>query len=212
MPGLTLRGLGRALGLNPGHLHRLKMRGILVFGDDGLIDEATARAAIESAKSVAHGYMAEVNVAQRANAHHPGVMLASPLHSSGEKSTSPGVAPIIDPGPPPDPALMAAVSATRRAYDTARSERERASADLARLEYQRRTGELVERHVAERVLFEAGRRARDTWLQFPNRVAPLMATALGMSDQDKLLQVLVEHVHAQLEALGTDAADFQAGE
>lgn len=109
--------------------------------------------------------------------------------------------------PAPDPAMAASI-AVRRQFDNARSDRERATADLARLEYQRKTGELIARVTAERVLFNCARRARDAWMRFPTQAAPLIAASCGMGDPEPLRQALTEQVARLLEKLGGDTPDF----
>jgi hypothetical protein len=121
--------------------------------------------------------------------------------------TSPAAALRVESDEPNEP-ITGAAGNVRRQYDKARSVRESFAASLLRLEYQKKAGQLVERVIAERVLFEAGRQARDAWLGFPSRAAPLIAAELGLADSDALLQALAKHVHKQIESLGADAADF----
>ena len=68
-------------------------------------------------------------------------------------------------------------------------------------------GLVIDLDVAERAMFESGRRARDAWLNFTTRVGPLLAADLGI-DQERLTAALAPYVHQQLTDLGTDSADF----
>lgn len=91
----------------------------------------------------------------------------------------------------------------------ATSERVKAAAQALKytLAARRAAGALVEIEVAQQVLFENARAARDAWLNWPSRVGPLIAAALGV-EADLVLQALTPHVHQQLADLGEPEADF----
>ena len=72
-------------------------------------------------------------------------------------------------------------------------------------------GQLLESETVEKVMFEEARRARDAWLNFPARVAPLLAADLGV-DAGLIAEALAAHVHRQLEGIGDPAFDFERGE
>jgi hypothetical protein len=78
---------------------------------------------------------------------------------------------------------------------------------LKKLEYELKEGSLVELTVAVKVLFDASRAARDSWLNWPSRVGPLVAADLGL-EADRVTEVLTRYVHEQIEQLGEPAADF----
>jgi hypothetical protein len=78
---------------------------------------------------------------------------------------------------------------------------------LKKLEYEQKEGSLVEIGVAGQVLFEASRAARDTWLNWPSRVGPLVAADLGL-EADRVTEVLTGYVHEQIDQLGEPEADF----
>lgn len=71
----------------------------------------------------------------------------------------------------------------------------------------RAAGALVEIDTAEAVLFETFRASRDAWLNWPTRVAPLLAADLGL-EADRVTEVLTLHVHQHLAELGEPEADF----
>lgn len=79
--------------------------------------------------------------------------------------------------------------------------RENYMALLAKLEFQQKDGQLIEMTVAEEVLFNAFRQQRDAWLNWPSRVAPLMAADLNVP-ADRMTEVLIEHVHKHISVLG----------
>lgn len=69
-------------------------------------------------------------------------------------------------------------------------------------------GQLLEADLVEKVVFEEAQRARDAWLNFPSRVAPLLAADLG-ADAATIADALTAHVHAQLRAIGDPTFDFE---
>lgn len=72
---------------------------------------------------------------------------------------------------------------------------------------QKEAGRLVELEVAERVLFDDRRAARDAWLAWPGRFAPLIAADLDI-DGAKLAEALKPYVHQLLDELGEPDPDF----
>lgn len=85
--------------------------------------------------------------------------------------------------------------------DEARRVKENYLALLTKLEFQQKDGQLIEMAAAEEVLFNAFRQQRDAWLNWPSRVAPLMAVDLGVP-ADRMTEVLIEHVHKHISVLG----------
>ena len=75
--------------------------------------------------------------------------------------------------------IMLTEGATLSREEAARI-RENYMALLAKLQYEKDSGQLVELAVAEEVLFNAFRQQRDAWLNWPSRVAPLMAADLDV--------------------------------
>lgn len=82
---------------------------------------------------------------------------------------------------------------------------------LRQLEYEQKSGALVELAVAQAVLFEASRGQRDAWLNWPAKIGPLLAAELGLEEADRVTEALTAHVHKQISELGEPAADFSAG-
>lgn len=72
-------------------------------------------------------------------------------------------------------------------------------------------GQLLEADAVERVVFEEAQKARDAWLNFPSKVAPMLAADLGV-DAGLIAEALTAHVHRQLESLCEPAFEFGAGE
>lgn len=72
---------------------------------------------------------------------------------------------------------------------------------------QRDAGKLVELELAEKAIFKDRRAARDAWMAWPGRFAPLLAADLDI-DGAKLAEALKPYVHQQLQELGEPDLDF----
>ncbi|QUP53561.1 hypothetical protein GO998_07170 [Ralstonia syzygii] len=92
-------------------------------------------------------------------------------------------------------------------FDEARRIKEVYLALLNRLEFEQKSGALIELDLASNILFEEFRAQRDAWLNWPTRVAPLLAAELGV-EADRLTEVLTAHVHKQIAQLGEPEANF----
>jgi hypothetical protein len=68
-------------------------------------------------------------------------------------------------------------------------------------------GTLVEIEVAQMAIFDDRRGARDAWMAWPGRFAPLLAADLDI-DGAQLAEALKPYVHQQLEELGEPDLDF----
>ncbi len=96
--------------------------------------------------------------------------------------------------------IMLATGATM-SLDEARRIKENYLALLTKLEYQQKEGDLVDLTEAKEVLFTCARQSRDAWMNWPARVAPLMAADLDIP-ADRMTEVLTEHVHKHISLLG----------
>lgn len=105
-------------------------------------------------------------------------------------------------------AVMAAVLAGRATLAEADRIRMNAQAVKVVLEARQRRGELIELAEAERLFFETTRAIRDSWLNWPTRVGPLIAADLKL-EADRITEVLSTHVHQHLCELGEP--EFAAG-
>lgn len=90
----------------------------------------------------------------------------------------------------------------------ARTAHEIAKAHLARLRLQERRGELVDRAGTAALVFRLAREERDAWINWPARVAALMAAELGV-EAHPMQKVLETHVRAQLSELADVQPDFR---
>lgn len=72
---------------------------------------------------------------------------------------------------------------------------------------QKEAGMLVEMEVAQSVIFDDRRAARDAWMAWPARFAPLLAADLDI-DGPTLAEALKPYVHQQLDELGEPDLDW----
>lgn len=93
-------------------------------------------------------------------------------------------------------------------YAEALEKKENYQALLRQIEYEQKSGSLVDLATAENVLFEAARAQRDSWLSWPSRIAPLLAAELGIDEVDRVTEFLTAHVHKHVAKLGIPDADF----
>ncbi|HXF89300.1 MAG TPA: hypothetical protein VNK48_13185 [Xanthobacteraceae bacterium] len=90
----------------------------------------------------------------------------------------------------------------------ARTAHEIAKAHLARLKLQERRSELIDRARATALVFRLAREERDAWLNWPARVAALMATELGVATH-AMQKTLEAHVRAHLAELAEVKPEFR---
>ncbi|OOG61437.1 hypothetical protein B0E46_15785 [Rhodanobacter sp. B04] len=94
-------------------------------------------------------------------------------------------------------------------YGEALQNKENYLALLRQLEFEQKSGELIELSMAERVLFEGARAQRDAWLNWPARVGAMIAADLGL-EADRVTEILTTHVHKHIEQLGEPDVDFRS--
>jgi len=135
-----------------------------------------------------------------------------------------GAAPAATPGPDlpsdapgddeslPDAATRLLAGTELVDYAEALRRKENWLALLRQLEYEQKSGALVELAVAQSVLFEAFRAQRDAWLNWPAKIGPLLAAELGLDEADRVTEALTAHVHKQITDLGEPDAEFRPGE
>ncbi len=83
---------------------------------------------------------------------------------------------------------------------------------LRQLEYSIKAGAVIDLAAAEETVFELFRGVRDAWLNWPARVAPLIAADLDFEDVDRLGVVLASHVHDHLASIGEPQYTFERRE
>lgn len=119
-------------------------------------------------------------------------------------------APVVDEHDSPTEAAAKLVLALGAEHELAEAIRikENFNALLKQLEYEQKSGSLIDLAIARTVLFDAARAARDSWMNWPMRVGPKIAADLGL-EADRVTEVLMEHVHTQIADLGEPDAHFE---
>ena len=90
----------------------------------------------------------------------------------------------------------------------ARTAHEIAKAHLARLRLQRMKGELVDKARAQAMVFRLAREERDVWVNWPARIAALMASELGV-EAHPMQKLLETYVRSNLSELVEVKPDFR---
>ena len=93
-------------------------------------------------------------------------------------------------------------------FTQARTAHEIAKAQRARIQVQRLREEVVDRGQATAEVFRLARRERDAWVNWPARVAALMAAELGV-DAHAMQKVLEAHVRDHLNELAEIRPEFR---
>jgi len=93
-------------------------------------------------------------------------------------------------------------------YVEARTAREIAMAHLMRLKLQERKGELVDRARATALVFRLAREERDSWLNWPARVAALIAADLGV-EAHPVQKLMEAYVRGHLSELADVRPEFR---
>ncbi len=96
--------------------------------------------------------------------------------------------------------LTTSTTAGGTTFLQAKTANEVLKAQERRLRLQKMKGELVDRSHATALVFRLARQERDAWVNWPGRVAALMASELGV-EAAAMQQVLERHARAHLEEL-----------
>lgn len=167
-PKLTESGLARLLSVSRQAIHDLVKRGILEKDSSGLIDVSKAQAAL-------------------ANSVHPSSKTAAAL-----QSTTP--APPSASAEPPDSSQSVEVTS----YHVAKTLREAAEAQMARLKLAEMQGDVIRVAAVKSQLATVFATVRDALLQIPARMAPVLAAE---ADPVSVHNVLHAEIHQALQHL-----------
>ena len=167
---LTESGLARELGVSRQAIHDLVKRGILTKDKDGLID-------VEMAK----------------------IALAARVHPSSKTAAALQTAPAAPPDASGAPADDADTSGTEiTSYHVAKTLREAADAQMARLKLAEMQGSLIRIDAVKATLATVFATTRDALLQIPARMAPLLAAD---ADPASVHNMLHAEIHQALHHL-----------
>ena len=188
MQGMSERQYAAHAGISRGAVQKARVAGRLVLCADGSIDAAASDVRRAAATDPAK---------QRSRAGQVGVQKLRPISEAALDSVRDA---LKEQGLPATGSLS---------FVQARTAHEGAKAHIARLKLQRMRGELVNRDNAAALVFQLAREERDTWLNWPARVAALMAAELGV-DAHTMQKVLEAHVRAHLASLAEPRLEFRA--
>lgn len=169
---ITKAELARRLGITRGRVSQLVQAGMPVH-NDGKVDEVEARA----------WYEANIDPSRRRGR----AVVGEPAAPTPE-------------APAPEPAPSALPGASVSDLTTWRTENERLKAEERAMQLARERGETLPKADVARLFGDLGRHHRETWSQFPTRVAPLLAAEFGVPEP-ALLHALETHVRNQLSAM-----------
>ena len=187
MEGLSERAYAARAGLSRGAIQKAKAAGRLVLHADGSIDAAASDA-------------------RRAEATDPSKTRAREDRAAVTAPRTPKLKPVPE-------AAVSAVGETLReqglaapatgggtTFLQAKTANEVLKAQERKLRLAKLKGELIDRARALALVFRLARQERDAWVNWPARVAALMAAELG-TETAAMQKVLEAHVRAQLEEL-----------
>jgi hypothetical protein len=193
MRGLSERQYAARVGLSRGAIQKAKTAGRLVLHPDGSIDAAASDAS-----------RAETTDPSKSRARPPSPAPAAP---------KPKLKPVPE-------AAVTAVGDTLReqglaapavgggtTFLQAKTANEVLKAQERRIRLQKLKGKLVDKARAEALMFRLAREEREAWVNWPARVAALMASELGAAlggetvEAALMQKVLEGHVRAQLDSL-----------
>ncbi len=112
--------------------------------------------------------------------------------------------------PPPDKTTEEKIKTARKAgtasltFHEARTLAQRFKAAHLKLDLDERTGKLVEAEAVKKAAFDQARMLRDTLLNIPDRISPVLAAE---SDQGKITSLLTTEIRQALEGLSNDGKD-----
>lgn len=195
--GISIREFARREGVSDTLVRKAVKLGRLKAFDDKSIDPALAGSAWREGN--AKGANRSANSSQRVRSSTP-VRTDAPLDVDDDEDL-----------PAAAERLLASGQVPSHDYAEALRRKENYLALLRQLEYEQKSGALVDISIAEGILFDEFRAQRDAWLNWPMRVGPILAADLGL-EADKVTEALTAHVHKQIAELGEPEANFANGE
>ncbi len=187
MKGMSERRYAAHVGLSRGAIQKARLAGRLVILDDGSIDPAASdarRAAMTDPSKQRSG----------PNAARLKPVPDAALSAVGDTLRESGIA---------TPATGGGTT-----FLQAKTANEVLKAQERRLRLQRMKSELIDRAKAQALVFRLAREERDVWVNWPARVAALMAAELGV-EAHPMQKVLETHVRAHLVDLAEVRPEFR---
>jgi hypothetical protein len=194
MQGLSERQYAARVGLSRGAIQKAKLAGRLVLHADGSIDAAASDAQRAGTTDPSKS---------RAKAQAPAPAAPKPRLKPVPEAAVSAVGDTLR-----EQGLAAPAAGGGMTFLQAKTANEVLKAQERRIRLQKLKGELVDKARAEALMFRLAREERDAWVNWPARVAALIASelaaALGgeIAVEAALMQKVLEaHVRAQLDSL-----------
>jgi len=185
----SLRAFAARKGNAVSYWHKQKELGRLVMVDVGgkqMVDVEASEARLASTADPAKAHMQEVNDRQRAM--HRGTITPPPLpHGDSYRSNT--------------------TDSKNATYMQAKTAREVYEAKNAQLEYEERTGKLVKVDAVKRTWTDMVSSMRDSLLQIPSRIGPVVA---AQTDPALVIATLEAEVRQVLEIISSTRNDKEA--
>jgi hypothetical protein len=180
MSGLSIRAYARHRKVSHTAVRKALAAGRITAGPDGLIDPALAD----------QQWATSTNLSKPRNS-----VIGEPRkRRAAGAPPDPIGAPGLDDAAPPDSGATRLVSS----YAASRAAREGYLARLAKLEFEVKSGKLVDADEVRAQIFALGRRLRDAMIGMPDRLAPVLA---GECDQRVVHQLLSDEIATSLAEL-----------
>jgi hypothetical protein len=194
MQGLSERQYAARVGLSRGAIQKAKLAGRLVLHADGSIDAA--------ASDVQRADTTDPSKS-RANAQAPAPVVPKPKLKPVPEAAVTAVGDTLR-----EQGLAAPAVGGGTTFLQAKTANEVLKAQERRIRLQKLKGEFVDKARAEALMFRLAREERDAWVNWPARVAALMASELGAAlggettvEAALMQKVLEAHVRVQLDSL-----------
>jgi hypothetical protein len=181
---LSIRGYARHRKVSHTAVRKALADGRITAGVDGRIDPAAADQQWASSTDLAKPRNSVTGVPKKRRT--PGAP-SDPIGAIGS-----GAGEALNGAPAGDAARLVS------SYAASRAAREGFAARLAKLEFEERSGKLVDADQVRAQIFALGRRARDSLLGVPDRLAPILA---GETDQAVIHRLLTEEINRGLAEL-----------
>jgi len=178
MSGLTIRGYARHRGVSHTAVRKALATGRITASPDGTIDPVAAD----------RQWGSSTDFSKPSNS----LMGSSRNRIASAVASDPLGSPGIDDGLPPPPGDVG-VSRLAASYAASRAVREAYVAKLAKLDFEQRSGKLVDADEVRVVAFEQGRRARKLIEPLGARLGPVLA---GISDPEACRKIIDEEIAA----------------
>ena len=183
MEGLSIRAYARHRGVSHTAVRKALASGRITANDDGTIDPALADEAWATSTNLSKPRNSVIGTPKA-----PRSILVAPRTANGT----------VDAEPLSPPKGSASPGRLASSYADSRAARESYLARLAKLEFEERSGKLVDADDVRAQVFALGRRMRDAMLALPDRVSPVL---VAQADPAVIHQVLTEEIQSCLSEL-----------